>query len=554
MARIREKTLKFPGLDNVYTFADEADLFNANVACAVGEYRIYNGDLYCCTTAHTGAWDASHFKAVKMGNEVSGLKTAISENGTGINLFSSATLANGKGYNVNQNTTTNDSTLVRANMKVNAGDTLEINHYFNTNTFGFNFLNSAGNQLIANAYCDGFHTRVKVPEGAGQTYWTVDKSYQSDFSIKVIPQVKAMAEDIANDRNPFCRKTIKDQLYPLNGFTHCAFPSVALFSGKEVIAFRASKSHLTPQDTANWGGIMLVTRSPDGTWENLGLVDTSGCVFNGELRDPCLTVSRDGTTLFMSCFTTYRDAGAPTTDLHDNVLFTLNENFEVTSYTTIANCSNLFWGNTIVTPEGYLIHAAYHTGTIYLYKTTTTFSGSLENMVFDEPIQIATTTSATECTIGYWDDLLVLLFRRDDNNNARYSVTTNLEGTSGWSSPTSMKTGVFSLHAPVLLPYYSGEYLPFAGAKYDSSSYRYAVSGLIKKGANNSLSVDCVENVDIAQFGYSGYCGLTYFGGDEFAIAYYRESGISHSTLNVNTGMYYKHFHMRELCPKMAYM
>lgn len=80
MARIREKTLKFPGLDNVYTFADEADLFDANVACAVDEYRIYNGDLYCCTTAHTGAWDASHFKAVKMGNEVLGLKTAITQN------------------------------------------------------------------------------------------------------------------------------------------------------------------------------------------------------------------------------------------------------------------------------------------------------------------------------------------------------------------------------------------------------------------------------------------------------------------------------------------
>lgn len=91
MARIREKTLKFPGLDNVYTFADEADLFNANVACAVGEYRIYNGDLYCCTTAHTGAWDASHFKAVKMGNEVSGLKTALSLKAPYINTKANGT-------------------------------------------------------------------------------------------------------------------------------------------------------------------------------------------------------------------------------------------------------------------------------------------------------------------------------------------------------------------------------------------------------------------------------------------------------------------------------
>jgi len=85
MARIREKTLKFPGLDNVYTFADEADLFDANVACAVGEYRIYAGDLYRCTVAHTGAWNASHFKAVKMGKEVSALVGELSEQSKNLN-------------------------------------------------------------------------------------------------------------------------------------------------------------------------------------------------------------------------------------------------------------------------------------------------------------------------------------------------------------------------------------------------------------------------------------------------------------------------------------
>lgn len=71
MARIREKTLKFPGLDNVYTFADEADLFDANVPCNAGEYRMYGGDLYRCDTDHTGAWNAAHFTPVKLGNEVS---------------------------------------------------------------------------------------------------------------------------------------------------------------------------------------------------------------------------------------------------------------------------------------------------------------------------------------------------------------------------------------------------------------------------------------------------------------------------------------------------
>lgn len=71
MAVIREKTLKFPGLDNVYTFADEADLFDANVPCSAGEYRIYEGELYRCDADHTGAWNYAHFTPVKLGNEVS---------------------------------------------------------------------------------------------------------------------------------------------------------------------------------------------------------------------------------------------------------------------------------------------------------------------------------------------------------------------------------------------------------------------------------------------------------------------------------------------------
>ena len=76
MARIREKTLKFPGLNNTYTFADEADLFDASVDCVAGKYYIYAGDLYRCKVNHTGAWSASDFTLVKLGNEVYGLSDA----------------------------------------------------------------------------------------------------------------------------------------------------------------------------------------------------------------------------------------------------------------------------------------------------------------------------------------------------------------------------------------------------------------------------------------------------------------------------------------------
>lgn len=80
MARIREKTLKFPGLDNTYTFADEADLFSSETPCIAGKLYVKDGDLYRCTANHTGAWDSSHFTATKIGYEVVDLKSQFSNN------------------------------------------------------------------------------------------------------------------------------------------------------------------------------------------------------------------------------------------------------------------------------------------------------------------------------------------------------------------------------------------------------------------------------------------------------------------------------------------
>ena len=41
-----------------------------NAGYVVGEYCARSGVLYRCTTAHTGAWDASHFTAVSVGGDM----------------------------------------------------------------------------------------------------------------------------------------------------------------------------------------------------------------------------------------------------------------------------------------------------------------------------------------------------------------------------------------------------------------------------------------------------------------------------------------------------
>ena len=46
-----------------------ADDFDAEETYAIGDYCIYEGSLYKCTTAHTGAWNASHFTETQVVDE-----------------------------------------------------------------------------------------------------------------------------------------------------------------------------------------------------------------------------------------------------------------------------------------------------------------------------------------------------------------------------------------------------------------------------------------------------------------------------------------------------
>ena len=57
-----------------------ADDFSAMVNYAVGDFCYHLGTLYKCTTAHTaGAWNAAHFTATQVGDEICELKNTITK-------------------------------------------------------------------------------------------------------------------------------------------------------------------------------------------------------------------------------------------------------------------------------------------------------------------------------------------------------------------------------------------------------------------------------------------------------------------------------------------
>lgn len=90
MSNKRLKTITFPGLDDVYTIPDEAPEYSASATYKVGDFVVYGGALYKCNTAIESAedWTAAHWTVTKMGNEVSGLQTAITENTANLNNVS----------------------------------------------------------------------------------------------------------------------------------------------------------------------------------------------------------------------------------------------------------------------------------------------------------------------------------------------------------------------------------------------------------------------------------------------------------------------------------
>ena len=78
---------------------DLAPAFDSTGNYAVGSYTIYSGILYRCTTAHTGNWDASHFEAVNVGDDiVNYLPTLFAPAGFGWGAFDALRLHKSTAY------------------------------------------------------------------------------------------------------------------------------------------------------------------------------------------------------------------------------------------------------------------------------------------------------------------------------------------------------------------------------------------------------------------------------------------------------------------------
>ena len=402
-----------------------------------------------------------------------------------------------------------------------------------TNVIGIGWYDANLNYLSASA---GNTMSVAIPANAA--YAVVSGAVSTIDTMEI--WTDDWAYSITNQRvhipSTYERHALKPFHMLDHGYTYSAFPGACMFNGDVVVAYRVSATHTTPTDTSKWGGIVFWSLSPDGVWTDHGLLDSSETTYTGELRDSNIVVTKDGQYMILSGFSTDEN------DAHENYVILVDSNYEIVNYYRDANPTKLFWGNTLITPNGYLLKAGYLGGKVGIFRSTAAFDDDVSEITFEEVQEFSVADyTLSETTLGYFNDTLVAISRNDGTSRiSTISVTSNLEGTDGWSTPADIDQKV---HAPVLLPHSTGDYLMFAGALYDSSSHRVPCAGLIDPTTKKAVACGIIDK-DID--GYSGYCGIVPFGGDTYGAAYYEDRGV--------TALYYRQFNLRMVCPESIWL
>ena len=322
--------------------------------------------------------------------------------------------------------------------------------------------------------------------------------------------------------------TIKGADETIDGFPYGGFCGGCVFRGRELYAFRAAPAHKTT--AGDFGEIAFYERKNGNIFEKLDITPIYDSAVYGELRDPNLSVSRDGTRLYLTCFTSFTADGTT----HNSVLFAFNEDYLQIGFSAVTD--SIFWGNTLETPSGYLLHASYEDNTITLYKSTQAITNSNVGSISwtsSEPFTLTSGRLYAEPTIGYFNNRLVMITRTNGTYASEIAYTFDLEGNSGWVQNASIGR---NLHAPALLPYCTGDLLPCSGSVVDAditgdASYRMPYMMLLSFSNSRVNSSSCIaadaEGLIVPASeapSLGGYTTLVKLHEDTYGIMYYGDT------------------------------
>lgn len=225
---------------------------------------------------------------------------------------------------------------------------------------------------------------------------------------------------------------------------YSAFGCSALINGKEYLAVRCAKNHYYDANTPSSLVLYIIDRNT-GEYEKQILITSN---IGHDIRDVNISVLPEfgNKILIKYCVqisSNSFEAYIIAYNCHDNIIENIRQ--------LIIPSDQYIWGNTLITPSGYLLTASYGlNGSCRLYRSTIEFNyNSNDNINLNQVAQFESADSA-EPTICYYDDKLICFWRMKSGTNGRYNNTYNLEGNSGWGSNVGIGREV---HAPYVDPY-----------------------------------------------------------------------------------------------------
>ncbi len=171
------------------------------------------------------------------------------------------------------------------------------------------------------------------------------------------------------------------------------------------------------------------------------------------------------------------------------------------------------YGNVLVTPAGYLLFTSYDLDGTAIRVWRSTVALPISGDVTVANVSTLTDTVASEPCFGYWQDRLVLFWRRT-GAAARLTYSYNKEGDGPWAA-TVFPTGTPE-HAPVMLPYSDAKVFTSFFSRGTDRRYVGAVS------SHDLVGFKVVNNIPTAGLATGGYTSFIDCGG-YYAISAYSD-------------------------------
>ena len=245
-------------------------------------------------------------------------------------------------------------------------------------------------------------TPCNVTTLSGYNCIHADYIMELDYYVPVVQEVDSLKQS-----NPE-RILLFDRNKPVNGFAYAAFSGGCILGGKEVYVSRYGTQHTTPTNHSLYGRLGFIRRDYNGNINDVAFPDLGYGNLDCELRDPNIC-NINQNTAFLSGFATNNDESTP---IYSNYLYVINSDLTVVDSNVFVT-DKLFWGNTLITPEGYLLHCAYDTSSkLYLMRSTSPYSSTVNNIAFTASQTLD--NAANESTVFYWDNKLVVIARTTD--------------------------------------------------------------------------------------------------------------------------------------------